>query len=111
MVTWYGKRHSDGTYFYWRKENDDTWEDNHVHFAPDGTLLSVKRKGEYLYNRRVLRKQIKNAAKVDLPLRWGPDEREPPEPFSWPTSDGWPPDWDKAKKVIRDHIIQLFRNA
>lgn len=65
-VTW--KRLSDGTYLVCNSCDDI--DECHWHVAPDGTVLSVKEGGTYVYNRRQVRKNIASVTGIDLPLRW-----------------------------------------
>lgn len=62
------KRLDNGTYLVCVTGHDI--DENHWHVAPDGTVLSVKEGGNYIYNRRQVRKNIRDITGIDLPLRW-----------------------------------------
>ena len=61
---------SDGTYLISKDGVNEHL--NHVHMAPDGTVLAWKVEGEHIINRREMRQAIKDLTGIEMNPRWEP---------------------------------------
>jgi len=60
------KKLKDGTFLL--QLGDGNIHDNHIHIAPDNTVLSIKWKGDYKFNRGKTRANIVDAIDIDIPI-------------------------------------------
>jgi len=67
-VSFHRKKLADGSYLVSRKEDRDFRY--HWHVAPDGTILSVKDGGNYIYNRGHIRQHIREVTGLDWDDRY-----------------------------------------
>jgi len=58
----------DGTFLVCRAGDDIL--STHWHVAEDGTVLSIKEGNTYRYNRRQIRRDIRDVTGLDIDLRW-----------------------------------------